>query len=98
MAKKNFQAAPKPQANISDKTVDAFVQSGAGQDTKTLKPSNVGSLEEKTKRLSLDLPENTHLRFKTACSATGRKMTREIETFILERTTQLEKEAGITRK
>ena len=49
---------------------------------------------EQTRRLSIDLPQSTHLRFKTACSATGRKMTREIEDFINRRITELEKEAG----
>ena len=53
--------------------------------------------EEKTKRLSVDIPQTTHMRFKTACSATGRKMTREIEEFINKRTAQLEKTAGIAR-
>lgn len=52
-----------------------------------------GLVAEKTKRLSVDIANSTHLRFKTACSATGRKMTREIEEFILRRTKELEKEA-----
>ena len=50
------------------------------------------------KRLSLDLPESKHRRFKTACSATGHKMVQEIEAFIDARTTELEAQAGITRK
>ena len=54
--------------------------------------------QEPTKRLSLDLPESKHRRFKTACSATGHKMVSEIEAFIDTRTAELEAEAGITRK
>jgi hypothetical protein len=50
------------------------------------------------KRLSLDLPASVHTRFKTACSATGRKMVSEIHDFIAQRTAELEAEAGITRK
>lgn len=38
------------------------------------------------------------MRFKTACSATGRKMVSEIQEFIERRTAEMEEEAGITRK
>src|SRR5512134_914946 len=54
--------------------------------------------QEPTKRLSLDLPESKHRRFKTACSATGHKMVQEIEAFIDARTRELEVEAGISRE
>jgi len=53
---------------------------------------------EPAKRLSLDLPAAVHTRFKTACSATGRKMVAEIQDFIERRTAELEAEAGIARK
>lgn len=98
MAKKNFQSAPKPQTAVSLEDIEAFESGGAGHDTpsKTVKPAN--SPQEPTKRLSIDLPQTIHLRFKTACSATQRKMTKEIEAFILDRTAQLEKESGITHK
>ena len=98
MAKKSFQSAPKPKKTVSPEEIDAFVNGGVGSDslTKSNKPSS--STRGKTKRLSIDLPQNIHLRFKTACCATQRKMTKEIETFIAQRTTELEKEAGITHK
>lgn len=54
--------------------------------------------DEQVKRLSVDLPERVHTRFKTACSATGRKMAGELQDFIERRTHEMEKEAGITRK
>lgn len=91
MAKKSFQGAPKPKKIVSPEEIDAFVNRGVGSDSLT-KSSTRGQ----TKRLSIDLPQNLHLQFKTACSATQRKMTKEIETFIAKRTTELEKEAGIT--
>jgi hypothetical protein len=50
---------------------------------------------EPTKRLSLDLPQSLHRRFKTACSATDRKMVAEIEALIARRVVELEEEAGI---
>ncbi|MEE9320076.1 MAG: hypothetical protein V3U76_06480 [Granulosicoccus sp.] len=54
--------------------------------------------EEPTRRLSLDLPASIHKRFKTACSATDRKMTAEVLKFIERRTRELEKSADIFHK
>ncbi len=95
---KNFAAAPKPRQPTDDQ-ITAFEQGGVGYDTK---PSNVGSpkvvkVEAPTKRLSLDLPTSMHTRFKTACSATDRKMVREVMDFIERRTAELEERAGIKR-
>ena len=47
---------------------------------------------ERTRRLSIDLPESWHRRFKTACSRTDRKMLAEVTEFIKRRTVELEKE------
>ena len=49
---------------------------------------------EPTRRLSVNLPESLHTRFKTACSATSRRMVREIPGFVARRTEELEREAG----
>ena len=51
---------------------------------------------ERIKRLSLNLKESMHTRFKTACSATNRKMATEIQEFIERRTRELEEEAGLS--
>lgn len=53
------------------------------------------AIQEPTKRLSLDLPASVHKRFKTACSATDRKMTDEVVRYIERRTAELEKKSGI---
>ena len=53
------------------------------------KPTNV---EEPTRRLSIDLPQSWHRRFKTACSKADKKMIAEVTDFIKRRTVQLEKE------
>ena len=100
MANKNFQQAPKKPNNPTPEQIDAFVKGdGAGQpNPQKRKTTNVGKKVVEAgplKRLSVDLPENTHLRFKTVCSATGKKMTREIEEFINRRIAELEKETGI---
>lgn len=88
MAKKQFSAAPKPSSQLSQANIEAFEKGGVGQDKKPQnhKTTNVG----KTKRLSVDLTEETHTRFKVACSANGLKMTKEVENFILTRCDELE--------
>lgn len=101
MTKKSFQTAPSPKQPTVDQ-IAAFEQTGAGHDlahsnVQNHKTSNVGISNEPTKRLSLDLPENVHKRFKTACSATSRKMTVEVMAFIEARTKELEAEAVIKR-
>ena len=50
---------------------------------------------EPTKRLSVNLPESLHTRFKTACSAANRRMVREILGFVARRTEELERETGL---
>lgn len=104
MSKKTFTAAPKPRQPTSD-DIAAFEHGGAGHDRHhvltSAVPASVMALEkpaEPTKRLSLDLPATVHTRFKTACSATGRKMVSELADFIERRAAELEAEAGITRK
>lgn len=99
MSKKNFSTAPKPK-QPSDDQILAFEQGGAGHDTKpkAVKSATPKVTDEPTKRLSLDMPESVHTRFKTACSATGRKMVSEMQGFIEQRIKELEAEAGITRK
>ena len=101
MSRKNFQAAPKPIKQPTVSQITQFERGGVGQDEIPHShicshiPTNVGNdvSAGKIKRLSVDISESTHLRFKTARSATGRKMTREVEEFILRRTKELEAEA-----
>ena len=100
MSKKTFAAAPKPSQPTGEE-IEAFERNGAGHDRQPapINPApNVATPTEPTKRLSLDLPASVHTRFKTACSATGRKMVGELQIFIERRITELETEAGITRK
>ena len=98
MSKKTFSQAPKPRQPTDDQIL-AFERGGAGHDTAAVsKPVAVPAVEEPTKRLSLDLPASLHTRFKTACSATNRKMVAELQAYIATRTAELEEEAGLTRK
>jgi len=100
MSRKTFTAAPKPK-QPSVEAIEAYENGGAGHDRRS-SPAAADSAPSKpaepTKRLSLDLPASTHTRFKTACSATGRKMVSEIQSFIEQRIAELETEAGITLK
>ena len=101
MSKKTFAAAPKPK-QPTDEQILAFERGGAGHDSKSARSMPAAKHDkdrgEVTKRLSLDLSQSMHTRFKTACSATGRKMVSELTAFIEARTAELENEAGITRK
>jgi len=84
MSKKSFATAPRPK-QLAPEKIDAYVQGGAGHDTTSEKP-RAGP----TKRLSIDLPEETHRRFKVACAKTGRKMAVELTAFIERHTEDLE--------
>ena len=99
MSKKTFTAAPRP-AKPTDDQILAFERGGAGHDTHTPPegPPRAASADVKLKRLSIDLPEHAHARFKTACSAAGKKMGDELKSYIERRTLELEEESGITRK
>ena len=99
MSKKTFATAPKPKQQPTDDQILAYESGGAGHDTtQAARPVTKAVPDEPTKRLSLDLPASLHTRFKTACSATDRKMVGELQAFIDKRTQELEDEAGITRK
>jgi len=95
---KTFAQAPKPK-QLTAEVISAFERGGAGQDTQTHIYSKVEKREtakvetaEPTRRLSIDLPESLHRRFKTACSRTDKKMLAEVTNFIKRRTAELEKD------
>lgn len=102
MPRKNFQQAPSPKTNseLSDGQIKAFEKNGVGHDSKpqTHIHTKEDSLTEPTTRLSIDLPENDHLRFKVACSAAKTTMLAEVKQFIKKRTVILEEKAGISHQ
>jgi len=95
MSKKTFSAAPTPKQPTDDQIL-AFERGGAGHDKADSKP--VAAQTEPVKRLSVDLPASAHTRFKTACSATSRKMAAELHELIEQRTQELETQARINHK
>jgi hypothetical protein len=93
---KTFTQAPKPRP-LSPDVIAAFERAGTGQDTQTHIYPKVDKREpvptavaEPMRRLSIDLPESLHRRFKTACAKADRKMLAEVTNFIERRTTELE--------
>ncbi len=96
MIKKTFKTAPKP-AQLTADEITAFEQGGMGHDDTAVSKVKPAA-REPTKRLSVDLPSSTHRRFKTACTATGRKMVEEIQQLIEKRTVEMEAKAGLSRK
>lgn len=71
----------------------AEIQAAAKAETSnsaTTETRNVGGVA----RLTIDLPESVHTRFKTACVMTKRKMVEEVRAFIEQRTEELERESG----
>ena len=103
---KTFAQAPKPKP-LTAEVISAFERGGAGQDTRTHIPPNVGTREpadvekrepakaakqEPMRRLSVDLPKSLHTRFKTACAKADTKMVVEVMNFIKRRTVALEQE------
>ena len=91
MSKKTFAAAPRPK-QLAPEQIDAYVHGGTGHDT----PSAMVTAAEKPKggtmkRLSIDLPEEVHRRFKVACAASGRKMAVEMTAVIKRHTEKLER-------
>jgi hypothetical protein len=100
MSNKTFTTAPRPQPLALD-AVTAFERRGAGQDTRVAHISPIAiardakadvaeEASEPTRRLSLDLPESLHRRFKMACVKHDLKMVREVMDYIERRTTELE--------
>ena len=84
MARKSFAAAPK-KSPPTPKQIEAFVKSGAGTD----QPE-----DEPLQRLSVNLPESLHTRFKAACAQARTKMAAEIIAFVEKRTQELEQKSS----
>lgn len=83
MATKSFKTVPKKRVP-SPEQVEAYVSGGAGTDKQS---------DEPMKRVSIDVPESLHTRFKVACAKTRSKMAPEIIAFIEKRVIELENEA-----
>lgn len=94
MSKKTFTTAPRPKPPTPE-AMDAYVRGGAGHDTTGANDDGAKAQAGPMKRLSLDMPEELHRRFKSVCAATGRKMGAELLAFVEARTSELEQE---TRK
>ena len=83
MSKKNL-AKPQPRRQPTSGEIDAFVHRGTGQ----------GTVSPNKARLTVDLPRETHRRFKVACAMADTKMNDEIRRFIERRSVELETSRG----
>ncbi|MDD9911112.1 MAG: plasmid partition protein ParG [Ahrensia sp.] len=81
---KSFKTVPKKRTP-SPEQIEAFVTGGTGTDQKA---------DEPVKRVSIDVPESLHTRFKVACAKAKSKMAPEIIAFIERRVTELENETS----
>jgi hypothetical protein len=95
---KTFVQAPRPKPLAPD-VIAAFERGGVGQDTQThispkveMRESTKAEMPQPMRRLSVDLPQSLHRRFKTACSKADKKMVVEVMDFIQRRTVELERE------
>ncbi len=79
---KSFKTVPKKRTP-SPEQVEAFVSGGAGTDKES---------DEPLKRVSINVPESLHTRFKVACARATCKMAPEIIAFIERRVIELENE------
>lgn len=98
--------AQKAESREHGKTESLIAVDTAPRDhgnTPTQEPANTGTQNDgntETRvsgpivRLTIDLSEPAHTRFKTACVMTKRKMVDEVRSFIERRTAELEREAG----
>ena len=103
-SKKSFKNAPKPSGELAPELL-AFAE-GKNQPVmspqkklaaaKALEYMSIKSQveaehKEKSSRLSIDLPESMHRRYKAALAANGLKMRSELVEFIADRLEELEK-------
>lgn len=82
-----LNAQPTNVERIQPTNVEMGKHSDAGMGV-TTKPGKA----EPTRRLSIDLPESWHRRFKIACTRADKKMIDEVSEFIKRRTIELEQE------
>lgn len=84
MSKKDLKK-PSPRKRPTADEIDAYVSGGAGKDTEAQIP-----VKTETARLTVDLPQEQHRRFKVACALAGTEMANEIRQFIDRRCAELE--------
>jgi hypothetical protein len=90
--KRESTAAGQPGTQRDNTQTHISPKAGTGEPTEVGEPDAEAGRQERTRRLSVDLPESWHRRFKTACSKTDRKMLAEVTAFIKSRTIELENE------
>jgi hypothetical protein len=84
---KSFKTAPTPTRQPTSDQIVAFVTKGQQAEAAAV----AAGAKEPSARLSLDVPEALHSRFKAACARHRLKMTGELLAFMERRAAELEK-------
>ena len=96
-------AKPEPRRNLSAEEMQAYIDNGPGKDTdsnKNVKTENIKKVKHdightgKMARLTIDLPKETHIRFKIACARQGKKMNEEMRALVVRRIEELTEETN----
>ena len=90
--KKSFKNAPKPPKGELAPELLSFVNGKDYAPGAAKQLENQAAEIEKTSRLSIDLPESLHRRYKSALAANGLKMRPQLVAFIEEQIKDLEKQ------
>jgi hypothetical protein len=86
------QASANPEAQLDGKAQSQIHENTEIPEGGNTAPQVPPIPEEPIVRLTIDLPESVHTRFKAVCAATRRKMVQEVRIFIERRTGELESE------
>lgn len=80
------------KAGMTDtqKSVDTEIREHGGTENRQSADAEILVLAEPIVRLTVDLPEQAHLRFKAACALSRRTMVQEVRDLIERRTAELE--------
>lgn len=96
-------AKPEPRRNLSAEEMQAYIDNGPGKDTdlkKDLETENLKKVKTgiddsgEMSRLTIDLPKETHIRFKIACTRQGKKMNEEMRALVIRRIEELSEETS----
>lgn len=81
MSGKKIKIAPKPNSNKVEKDIEDWVS------TRSTNEENIvtETQQEKTKRLTIDIPESLHIAIKSACALRGTKIADEVRALLKQK-------------
>ncbi|MEX9225961.1 plasmid partition protein ParG [Providencia rettgeri] len=81
MSGKKIKIAPKPNSTKVEKDIEDWVS------TRSTNEENIvtETQQEKTKRLTIDIPESLHMAIKSACALRGTKIADEVRALLKQK-------------